>query len=77
MEKIKSIRKGRIWLNVYKDRNGELALTIQKTFPSREGGWRRTQFLVPKYNDLTDLLKALNEFMGAQLGNIQEQGWSQ
>ena len=35
MEKIKSFRRGRVWLNVFVDQNGELALTIKKEFPGQ------------------------------------------
>ena len=77
MQKIESIRRGRIWLNIYKDRNGELALTIEKSYPAKEGGWKRTPFLIPKYNDLMNLIEALSEFMEFQHGRGLREGWEQ
>ncbi|MBU4567285.1 MAG: hypothetical protein KKE29_21415 [Proteobacteria bacterium] len=63
MEKIKSFRKGRLWLNVYLADDGELALTIKKSFPSKKGGWKHTEFLRPRFNDLQDLVQLLAEFL--------------
>ena len=63
MEKIKSFRKGRLWLNVYLADDGELALTIKKSFPSKDGGWKHTEFLRPRFNDLQDLVQLLAEFL--------------
>lgn len=75
MEKIQSFRKGRIWLNVYRADDGELALTIKKSFPSRAGGWKKTDFLKPRYNDLMDLVMVLTEFMEADEAN-KSVGWA-
>lgn len=63
MEKIKSFRKGRLWLNVYLADDGELALTIKKSCPSKDGGWKHTEFLGPRFNDLQDLVQLLAEFL--------------
>lgn len=63
MEKIKSFRRGRVWLNVYADQDGELALTIRKSFLSREGGWKHTNFLRPGRQDLMNLVDLLVDFM--------------
>jgi len=61
MEKVNSFRKGRIWVNVYQDLNGDLAVTIQKSFRGRDGTWRNTPFLRPKFGDIESLRKALDQ----------------
>lgn len=75
MQKIKSIRKGRVWLNVYRAADGELTVTIQKSYPAKEGGYRQTQFLRPEENDLRNiafLLTAFSEFQS----ELAQEGWS-
>ncbi len=62
MEKIQSIRKGQIWLNVFRSEDGELAVTIRKSYPAGNGGWKQTPFLRPERRDLKDLMGALAEF---------------
>lgn len=62
MEKIESYRKGRLWLNVFRTTDGELALTIKKSFPSRNGGWKRTDLLRPDMNDLDHMKYLLDTF---------------
>ena len=76
MEKIKSFRKGRIWLNVFKANDGKLALTIRKSFPAQDGGWKHTSFLRPHYNDLEDLVQVLTDFVENKDSLQAEQGWS-
>lgn len=73
MKKLTSLRKGNIWINVFKDKNGEIAITIQKSFPGRDGSWRRTSFLRPGYGDLSALLEGLKELKG-QLDNLGMEG---
>ena len=34
MQKIESYRKGRVWLNVFRTPEGELALTVKKSYPA-------------------------------------------
>ena len=63
MERIKSFHKGRIWLNVFVDKDGEVALTIRKTFKGRDGQWKESPFLKPRFNDLMDLVQLLGEYM--------------
>jgi len=63
MEKIKSFRRGRVWLNVFEDGNGEMALTIQKSYRGQSGDWMRTNFLRPSRHDLMDLVELLADFM--------------
>ena len=65
MEKIKSIRKGQIWLTVYKTDDGELAITINKSYPTTTG-WKKTNFLRPDDGDINRLYKALREFSSLQ-----------
>lgn len=77
MEKIESIRRGRIWLNVYKNDDGELAITIQKSFPAKDGSWIKTPFLVPRYNDLINLVEALAEFTAMDHWQEEERRWAQ
>ena len=62
MEKIESIRRERIWLNVYKKDDGESAIPIQKNFPAKDGSWIKTPFGIPRYNDLINPVEALAEF---------------
>ena len=76
MEKIKSFRRGRVWLNVFVDQNGELALTIKKSFPDKEGKWKQTPFLRPKFRDLDNLVQVLMEFMEFQQ-ETRTEGWQQ
>jgi hypothetical protein len=69
MEKITSIRKGRIWVNVYKNQDGDMAITIQKTFRGRDGGWKQTSFLRPKFGDIKSLMEALDQLVDAHYGH--------
>lgn len=62
MKKLDSIRKGRLWLNVFETPEGQRALTIRKSFPSRDGGWKQTDFLRPDLNDLKHLKSLLDEY---------------
>jgi len=61
MEKIESIRKGNVWLNVFQTEDGDLAVTINKSYPSRDG-WKQTGFLNPGKGDITNLMNALEAF---------------
>ncbi|MFC1896512.1 hypothetical protein ACFL0Q_07640 [Thermodesulfobacteriota bacterium] len=62
MGKMESIRKGQIWLNVFRTDDGELAVTIRKSYPAGNGGWKQTPFLRPERRDIRDLMDALGEF---------------
>ena len=62
MEKIESIRKGQVWLNVFRTDDGELTVTISKSYPAGNGVWKRTAFLRPKRGDVIDVLDAIEEF---------------
>jgi hypothetical protein len=61
MEKLNSIRKGQIWLTVFKTDDGEIAITICKSYPTTRG-WKQTNFLRPETGDIKKLLEALHEF---------------
>ncbi len=62
MEKLHSIRKGRIWLNVFRTDGRGIVATINKTYVDKNGNWQRTSFLNPKRGDIQDLMEALREF---------------
>lgn len=62
MEKIQSIRKGQIWLNVFKTEDGQVLVTINKTYRDKSGEWNQTQFLNTRRGDIEDLRDALSEF---------------
>lgn len=62
MEKIDSLHKGRIWLNVFRTLKGELALTIQKSFPIGNGEWKQTNFFLPSHKDIDNIQSLLEEF---------------
>jgi hypothetical protein len=61
MEKLDSIRKGQIWLTVFRTDDGELVITFCKSYPTTQG-WRQTNFLRPEAGDIKNLLEALQEF---------------
>lgn len=61
MEKIESIRKGSIWLNVFKANDGELVVTINKTFMNKDGEWNQTPFLNLRRGDVLDVMDCLCE----------------
>ena len=62
MEKIHSIRKGSIWLNVFKTDDSQILTTVNKTYKNKDGEWGQTPFLNPKRGDIDDLLDAFQEF---------------
>ncbi|VBB44932.1 hypothetical protein TRIP_B350103 [uncultured Desulfatiglans sp.] len=62
MEKLKGIRKGRIWLNLFKADDGELIATVNKTYMNKEGKWNYTPFLHPRRGDIEDLRDCISEF---------------
>ena len=62
MEKIESIRKGNIWLNVFKTDDGQILATVNKTYRNKNGQWDQTPFLNPRRGDTQDLVDALQEF---------------
>ena len=62
MEKIYSIRKGRIWLNVFRTDGSGVVATVNKTYMDKNGAWQRTSFLNPRRGDIQDLMEALREF---------------
>ena len=75
MEKIKSFRKGRLWLNVYLADDGELALTIIEELPVQ--GWRLEAQRIPQDAASTtcrDLVQLLAEFLeydqAAKVGGV-------
>ena len=69
MEKLTSFRKGRIWVNVYQDKDGDMAITIQKTYRGRDGAWKLTPFLRPKFGDIKFLMEALGQFVDVHYGH--------
>jgi hypothetical protein len=62
MEKIQSIRKGNIWLNVFKTENGQILAAVNKSFMNKDGQWNQTPFLNARRGDIRDLMDALSEF---------------
>jgi len=62
MEKIQNIRKGSIWLNVFKTDDGKILVTINKTYINKEGEWDQTRFLNPRRGDILDLMDCLTNF---------------
>ena len=62
MKKIESIRKGRIWLNVFKTDDGKILTTINKTYKNKNGEWNQTPFLNPRRGDILDLMDCLINF---------------
>ena len=62
MEKIQSIKKGNIWLNVFKTDDGQILATVNKSFMNKDGQWNQTPFLNPRRGDIRDLMDALLEF---------------
>ena len=61
MEKLDSIRKGQIWLTVFRADDGEIVFTLCKSYPTSQG-WKRTNFLRPDAGDVKRLLEVLQEF---------------
>ena len=61
MQKLKSIRKGQIWINVLKTDDDQTAITICKSYPTTEG-WKQTNFLRAETGDIKNLLQGLKEF---------------
>ena len=68
MEKIESIRKGNIWLNVFKTDDGQILMTVNKTYRGKNGRWEQTAFLNPRRGDIHDLMDAIEEFR--QFGKV-------
>ena len=62
MEKIESIRKGRVWLNIFKTEDGQFLVTINKTYMNKNGEWNQTPFLNPRRGDIEDLNDCFLEF---------------
>ena len=62
MEKIQRIRKGNIWLNVFKTDDGQILATVNKSFMNKDGQWDQTPFLNPRRGDIHDLMDALLKF---------------
>ena len=62
MEKIQRIRKGNIWLNVFKTDDGQILATVNKSFMNKDGQWNQTPFLNTRRGDIRDLMDALLEF---------------
>jgi hypothetical protein len=61
MEKLDSIRKGQIWLNVFRINDGEIAITVNKSYLTT-CGWKQTNFFRPQTGDIKKLMEALQEF---------------
>ena len=61
MQKTNSIRKGQIWLTVFRTDDGELVITFCKSYPTTQG-WKYTNFLRPATGDIKNLMEALHEF---------------
>lgn len=59
MEKIDRLRKGNIWVNVFRTDEGEILMTINRTYMDKNGEWKVTQFLNPRRGDVDDLRDAL------------------
>lgn len=76
MQKIESFRKGRIWLNVFKTPEGELAVTVKKSFRA-DGNWKTTPFFRPEYRDIDNLKCLLDQFVEAREGLEQYGGDAQ
>ena len=51
MEKLDSIRKGQIWLTVFRTDDGEIAITFCKSYPTTQG-WKNTNFFRPEAGDI-------------------------
>ena len=62
MEKIQSIRKGNIWLNVFKTDDSQILTTVNKSYKNKDGQWGQTPFLNPSRGDIHNLMDALQEF---------------
>jgi hypothetical protein len=62
MEKIERIRKGNIWLNVFKTDDGQILATVKKTYLDKNGQWQQTPFLNPRRGDIRNLVDAVEEF---------------
>ena len=62
MEKIQSIRKGSIWLNVFKTDDSQILTTVNKSYKNKDGQWEQTPFLNPSRGDIHNLMDALQEF---------------
>ena len=61
MQKTNSIRKGQIWLTVFRTGDDKIAITICKSYLTTKG-WKYTNFLRPESGDVQNLMKALQEF---------------
>ena len=61
MEKIQSIRKGSIWMNIFLADDGQLLVTVKKTY-FKDGEWQQTQFLRERRGDIEDLRDCLFDF---------------
>ena len=62
MEKVNSIRRGSIWLNAFRTDDGQILVTVNKSFMNRDGQWSWTPFLNTRRGDLHDLMDLLREF---------------
>jgi hypothetical protein len=74
MEKVRSIRKGNIWLNVLMTKDGQILATVNKSYRDKNGQWGQTHFLNPSQGDIGDLVDALEEFR--QFEKMRN-GWAQ
>jgi len=62
MEKVHSIRKGNIWLNVFKTDDGETLVSLTKTYRDKDGNWNRTPFINPRRGEVKDILACIDEY---------------
>ena len=62
MERIKSIRHGNVWINVFKARDGSLVVTFRKTYRNRHGQWEKSPFYNVKRGDVIDLMDCIDDF---------------
>ena len=67
MEKLDSIRKGQIWLTVFRTDDGEIVITFCKSYPTANG-WKITDFVRPEAGDKKRILKALQEYYSKARG---------
>jgi hypothetical protein len=62
MEKLETIRKGQIWLTVFKTEDEDLIVTMQRTYRDRDGRLKFTPFLNASRGDIRDVNDCLSRF---------------
>ena len=68
MEKLDSIRKGQIWLTVFRTDDGEIVITFCKSYLTTQG-WKQTNFLKPEAGDTKRLPGTLHHNHRTAAGN--------